>query len=77
MTPEYLRWYDYWLKGIDTGIMDEPPMKLLVRGINKFRYEYEWPLARTEWTKYYLRMADFFPRRKKKTSTLEPTILNH
>ena len=38
MTPEYLRWYDYWLKGIDTGIMDEPPMKLLVRGINKFRY---------------------------------------
>ncbi|WP_342596502.1 CocE/NonD family hydrolase [Salinicola lusitanus] len=22
---EALRWWDYWLKGIDTGIMDEPP----------------------------------------------------
>lgn len=22
---ESLRWFDYWLKGIDTGIMDEPP----------------------------------------------------
>jgi putative CocE/NonD family hydrolase len=23
---EFLRWYDYWLKGIDNGIMDEPPV---------------------------------------------------
>ena len=25
---DQLRWFDYWLKGIDTGIMDEPPVKL-------------------------------------------------
>ena len=25
---EHLRWFDYWLKGIDNGIMDEPPMYL-------------------------------------------------
>jgi putative CocE/NonD family hydrolase len=24
--PELLRWFDYWLKGIDTGVMDEPPV---------------------------------------------------
>ena len=77
MTPEYLRWYDYWLKGIDTGIMDEPPMKLLVRGINKFRYEYEWPLARTEWTKYYLRDGGLLSTEKEKDEHVEPTILNH
>ena len=29
---EILRWYDYWLKGIDTGIMDEPPVKYLGHG---------------------------------------------
>ncbi|MHB8566212.1 MAG: CocE/NonD family hydrolase [Nitrososphaerales archaeon] len=52
---EIMRWYDYWFKGIDTGIMDEPPIKLFVNGINKWRYETEWPLARTRWTKYYLR----------------------
>ncbi|WP_290648566.1 CocE/NonD family hydrolase [Aquisalimonas sp.] len=24
---EAVRWWDYWLKGIDTGIMDEPPFR--------------------------------------------------
>lgn len=51
---EVVRWYDYWLKGIDTGIMGEPPIKIFVMGENKFRFENEWPLARTKWTKYYL-----------------------
>jgi len=50
-----LRWYDHWLKGIDTDIMDEPPIRILVQGINQWRYENEWPLARTKWTKFYLR----------------------
>jgi predicted acyl esterase len=50
-----LRWYDHWLKGINTGIIDEPPIKILVQGINQFRFENEWPLARTRWTKFYLR----------------------
>ncbi len=50
-----LRWYDHWLKGIDTGVMDEPPINILVQGTNEWRYENEWPLARTQWTKYYAR----------------------
>jgi predicted acyl esterase len=52
---EILRWYDHWLKGIDTGLMDEPPIKLWIQGTNVWRYEKEWPLARTKWTKLYLR----------------------
>lgn len=51
---ETVRWYDYWLKGIDNGIADEPPIKMFVMGLNKWKFEYEWPLARTEWTKFYL-----------------------
>lgn len=50
-----LRWYDHWLKGINTGIMDEPPISILVQEVNKWRYENEWPLARTKWTKFYLK----------------------
>lgn len=50
-----VRWYDHWLKGIDTGIMEEPPIRILVQGINQFRYENEWPLSRTKWTKFYLK----------------------
>ncbi|MHB0708088.1 CocE/NonD family hydrolase [Roseomonas mucosa] len=51
---EMIRWNDYWLKGKDTGIMDEPPVKLFVMGINKWRFENEWPLKRTKWANYYL-----------------------
>jgi len=52
---EALRWYDHWLKDVDTGIMDEPPIRLFIMGPNTYRFENEWPLARTEWTKLYLR----------------------
>ncbi len=48
-----LRWFDYWLKGIDNGIMDEPPIRIFVMGENVWRYENEWPLTRTRYTKYY------------------------
>lgn len=51
---EDVRWYDYWIKGIDNGIMDEPPIKMFVMGVNKWKFESEWPLARTQWTKFYL-----------------------
>ncbi|MEE2777519.1 MAG: CocE/NonD family hydrolase [Acidobacteriota bacterium] len=29
-SAEILRWYDYWLKGIDNGVMDEPPVHYYV-----------------------------------------------
>jgi putative CocE/NonD family hydrolase len=48
-----LRWFDYWLKGINNGIVDEPPIRMFIMGENVWRYENEWPLARTQYTKYY------------------------
>lgn len=50
---EVIRWHDYWLKGIDTGILDEPPIKVFVTGINKWKFENEWPPARVQWTRFY------------------------
>lgn len=54
---ELLRWYDHWLKGADTGVMAEPPIKILVMGENRYRYEREWPIARTTWSKFFLTPA--------------------
>ena len=48
-----LRWFDHWLKDQDTGIMDEPPVRLFLMGENRWRDEDEWPLARTEYTRFY------------------------
>jgi predicted acyl esterase len=53
---DQLRFLDYWLKGIDNGIMNEPPVKLAIRKGRdevEWRNEHEWPLARTRWTKLY------------------------
>jgi putative CocE/NonD family hydrolase len=49
-----IQWFDYWLKGIDNGIMDEPPIRLFVMGENTWRFENEWPLTRTLHTEYYM-----------------------
>jgi predicted acyl esterase len=51
---EIVKWYDYWLKGTDNGIMKEPSVKYWVMGENKWRYGKDWPLPETKWTKYYL-----------------------
>jgi len=58
---EQLRFFDHWLKGIDNGVMDEPPIRLFIRhgrGRGEWRDEHEWPLARTRWTKFYLDLSD-------------------
>lgn len=51
---EILRWHDYWLKNIDTGIMKEPPVHYWVMGANEWRSGADWPLPETQWTKFYL-----------------------
>jgi putative CocE/NonD family hydrolase len=50
-----LRWFDHWLKGIDTGMLREPPVTLFVMGENVWRDEREWPPARAQQTRYYFR----------------------
>jgi predicted acyl esterase len=50
------RFFDHFLKGADNGWDQEPPLLLQIRHVDGFkqRKEAEWPLARTQWTRYYL-----------------------
>jgi putative CocE/NonD family hydrolase len=57
LTSLQLRWFDHYLKGIDTGLTAEAPVKLFVMGANVWRDEQEWPLARALETRYYLHSA--------------------
>ena len=64
-----LRWFDRWLKEIPNEVESEPPVHIFVMGggdgcrtregkLNhggQWRTEHEWPLARTEYTEFYLR----------------------
>ena len=49
----WLRWMDRWLKGIENGMEDEPPLRLFVMGRNQWREAEKWPLPETRWTNYY------------------------
>ena len=50
----HLRWYDHWLKGNDTGLMDEDPVTVFVRNREVYRAEKDWPLPQTEYRNLYL-----------------------
>ena len=50
------RWFDYWLKGIDNGIMNEPSIYYYVMGASKkdaWRTSAQWPLANQKLTRFY------------------------
>ncbi|MGM0591890.1 MAG: CocE/NonD family hydrolase, partial [Halobacteriota archaeon] len=51
------RFFGHFLKGEDTGWDEQPPVQLQIRHPDEAfheRHEDEWPLARTDWTRYYL-----------------------
>lgn len=43
---EMLRWWNYWLKHQQNGVMEEPPVTLFVQGSEVWKHEREWPIAR-------------------------------
>jgi putative CocE/NonD family hydrolase len=63
-----LEWFDHWLKGVPEdrarheletwhrtrGEVDEAPVHLFVMGVNRWRDEPDWPLARARYTPLYL-----------------------
>jgi len=49
-----LKWFDYTLKGINNEYATGAPVRLFIMGENVWRDENEFPLARTQYTKYYL-----------------------
>jgi predicted acyl esterase len=62
---EFLKWFDHWLKGIDNGVMDEPPVTVFVRrwknpeliylqDEGSWRNETAWPPEHVKQTAFYL-----------------------
>ena len=49
-----LEWFDEWLKGKQPATPVQAPVRIFVMGLNQWRDENEWPIARTQVTKFYL-----------------------
>jgi uncharacterized protein len=54
MNATIVKWYDYVIKGKQNEFATGAPVKIFVMGDNVWRAEQEFPLARTEYKKYYL-----------------------
>ena len=54
LTATALKWFDYSLKGLKNEYLSSPPVRLFIMGDNVWRDEKDFPLARTQYTKYYL-----------------------
>ena len=53
-----VKWFDHWLKDQPTGVEGWAPLRIFVMGRNQWRDEQEWPLARTQYTRYYFHSAN-------------------
>lgn len=51
---ELLAWYDARLKGIDTGIDDQPAVRYWVQGANAWRTASDWPIPGADKQRFYL-----------------------
>ena len=54
MSWELLRWFDYWLKGFETGIMEEPNVRIFVQGSNEWLNANDFPVPWTRWIPFNL-----------------------
>jgi putative CocE/NonD family hydrolase len=50
-----VRWYDYWLKGIDNGVMDGPIVRVFLMGESRWLGLETWPPEEVAYTPIYLR----------------------
>ncbi|MCH8310377.1 MAG: CocE/NonD family hydrolase [Chloroflexi bacterium] len=50
----HLRWFDYWLKDVETGVMDDPPVTVFTMGENRWKTLEDWPPPNAHYTRWYL-----------------------
>jgi hypothetical protein len=63
MQYESLRWFDHWLKGVDTEVESDPPVQLFLMGENRWIAANEWPLEQTRWVPFNLHEGELLAER--------------
>jgi predicted acyl esterase len=68
------RWFDYWLKGEDNGILSEPSVRLYKPWMGRVDSESDWPPPDLEFHDVYLRRANGEYRMSSKHSGEKETV---
>lgn len=50
----YIKWFDYWLKGVDNGVTKRKNIQLYTMGKNRWEFFDEWPPKNSKEVTYYL-----------------------
>ena len=54
---EYTRWFDFWLRGVSNGVMDEAPIRYRTAGDvhdSGWKVSWEWPLPEQRRQRYFM-----------------------
>ncbi len=54
LTALQLHYFDFHLKGIENGLIEEPPVRIFVMGKNEWRNENDWPLSRANIEEWFI-----------------------
>src|SRR5690606_11393574 len=82
---EALRWWDYWLKGRDSGIMDEPMLRAWLQySVPPTTYYWErpgrwvaeaqWPSPRIHWRRFWLGQGNSLLENAEQVREGAPTV---
>jgi hypothetical protein len=74
---EYLRWFDYWLKGIDNGVMSEAPIYYYTMGAGTragWHSAQQWPLSDEKLTTFYFDGANSGSVESANDGSLNPAL---
>ncbi|MSP13597.1 MAG: CocE/NonD family hydrolase [Chloroflexi bacterium] len=72
ITGLQLKFFGKYLKGEDTGLDQDMPVRLFVMGENRWRDEPDWPLARAQYTPWYIHSEGFASSAGGELSPLKP-----
>jgi putative CocE/NonD family hydrolase len=76
--PQMKRWFDYWLRREQNGIVDEPPVTIYVQGANVWHHEQDWPPPGVRRTLYLAAngslAADAEREEGAESYTVDPTV---
>jgi hypothetical protein len=64
LQAEAVRWFDHWLKGNDTGMMDEAPIRCFIPPEGEWRELEAWPPPEAKWMPFLLHSGGLLSERE-------------
>lgn len=72
-----LRWFDHWLKGMDTGIDRIPAVTQWTSGLDRYETQQDWPHVKLDPERWHLRSGGRLERGKPSGAEVAQSFVQH